>query len=124
MILIDKSISPRVARAICQVRPDVRSGADIYPIFTEDLIWLMEAGINAWLVIVRDKKIATRPAERQAINDHHVGAFIVGQKKDPTRWEYMRIIVSKLDEMEALFASTPRPFIFKLDAGLNFRQIV
>lgn len=85
MILIDKSISPVVARAICRIRGGVRSVADIYPIFTQDTTWLMEAGVNDWLVIARDKKIASRPAERQMIHDHAVGAFIVGQRKDPKR---------------------------------------
>ena len=124
MILIDNSISPRVARAICQIRDDVRSGVDIYPIFTKDTTWLLEAGVNNWLVIARDKKITTRPAERQVIHDHAVGAFIIGQKKNPTRWDYLRIIVSNLEKMEALFQSTPRPFVFKIDSRSSFRQIV
>lgn len=124
MILIDNSISPAVARAICRIRDDVRSGADIYPIFTKDTTWLLEAGTNGWLVILRDKKVTTRPAERRAIMDHAVGAFLVGQKRNPTRWDYFRIIVSKLEEMEELFRNTQRPFVFKIDGHLAFKQIV
>ena len=124
MILIDKSISPAVARAICRIRYDVRSGFDIYPIFTKDTTWLLEAGASEWLVILRDKKVTTRPAERQVIMDHAVGAFLVGQKKNPTKWDYLRIIVSKLEEMEELFRNTPRPFVFKIDGHLAFKQIV
>ena len=123
MILIDKSISPGVTRAICRIRDDVRSVADIYPIFTKDTTWLMEAGVNDWLVISRDKKITSRPAERKTIHEHAVGAFIVAQKENPTKWDYLRIIVCELEEMEELFHSTPRPFVFRIDAAFRFKQI-
>ena len=34
------------------------------------------------------------------------------------------MIVNTLGDMEALFESTPRPFVFKMDAGLRFKQVV
>ena len=124
MILIDASVAPRVARAICLVRDDVRSVADIYPDATADTTWLLEAGVNNWLVITRDKKIPRRRPERQVILDHAVGAFIIGQRGRLTRWDYLRIIVSTLDEKDTLFASVPRPFVFRIDSELQFRQIL
>lgn len=124
MILIDASVAQRVARELGEARGDVLSGADIYPSGTEDPIWLMEAGVNGWLVITRDKRIVRRPAERQAIRDHAVGAFIIAQKRDPTAAEYRRIISATLAKMEALFESTPRPFVFRIDAALQFKQVL
>ncbi len=124
MILIDAAIAPRVARAICLVRDDVRSVADIYPGGTADTTWLLEAGVNNWLVITRDKKIVGRPPERQVIQDHAVGAFILGHRGRLTRWDYLRIIVSTLEEMETLFETTPRPFVFRIDSELQFRQVL
>ncbi len=124
MILIDASIAPGVARALGEVRDDVLSGADIYPIGTEDTIWLMEAGVNGWLVITRDKKIVTRAIERQVIRDHAVGVFIIAQKRGPTGPQYRRIILDALEEMEALFETTPRPFVFRIDSELQFRQVL
>ena len=44
--------------------------------------------------------------------------------KNPTKCDYLRIIVSKLEEMEELFRNTPRPFVFKIDGHLAFKQIV
>ena len=61
MILIDAAIAPRVARALGEVRDDVRSVADIYPVARRTRTWLLEAGVNNWLVITRDKKIVGRP---------------------------------------------------------------
>ena len=66
MILIDASIAPGVARELGEARGDVLSVADIYPSGTQDPVWLMEAGVNGWLVITRDKRIVRRPAESAA----------------------------------------------------------
>ena len=77
-----------------------------------DTEWLQEAGIRGWLVIGRDRRIRHRPAEKQAILDHRVGYFCIAQDANPTRWEYLRLIVTTLDRMEQVFATVERPFIF------------
>ena len=58
------------------------------------------------------------------IQDHAVGAFILGHRGRLTRWDYLRIIVSTLEEMETLFETTPRPFVFRIDSELQFRQVL
>jgi len=44
--------------------------------------------------------------ERQAILDGRVGCFILTQGRDPTRWQYLKLLALTLDEMERVDART------------------
>lgn len=116
MIFFDRSMPRSIADALKAVRrDDVMWLEDAFPHNTKDSDWLPEAGRNGWLVIARDKRIKTRPRERDAVIEHGVGLFVFNQKHDPTKWEYFKLLGLCLDEMERLFAETPRPFIFVID---------
>lgn len=122
MIFIDRSVPRGVADAIMKVRDDVMWLEPLFPHNTKEVNWLPVAGDQGWLTILRDKKIRTRPGERQAIISHRVGAFVLAQRSDPTRWGYLKLLVKTLDQMEALFTNTPRPFIFMIDRDGGFTQ--
>lgn len=123
MIFIDRSVPKGVAEAIKKVRDDVFWLEDRFPHDVKDEEWLMAAGKESWLVITRDKHIRTRPGERAKILDHGVGCFILNQKQDPTRWEYLKLLAKTLDEMEDKFATIPRPFIFVVDRNGVMRRV-
>lgn len=123
MIFIDRSVPKGVAEAIKKVRDDVFWLEDKFPHYSKDEEWLAAAGGGSWLVITRDKHIRTRPGERAKILDHGVGCFILNQKQDPTRWEYLKLLAKAMDEMEDKFATTPRPFIFVVDKNGGMRQV-
>jgi len=91
---------------------------------TPDTDWLPRIGQAGWLAISRDKKIRTRPAERQALIDASVGAFIFTQGSDPTKWEYLKMLASRLDDMEGIFEAAPRPFIYGIQKGGNLKRII
>jgi len=124
MIFIDRSVPKGVAEAIKKVRSDVLWLEDRFNHDTDDEEWLAAAGDQDWLVIVRDKKVRTRPGEREKIMRHGVGCFILNQKQDPTRWEYLQLLTKTMDEMEEKFAATRRPFIYTIDKNGVFRRIV
>jgi hypothetical protein len=125
LIFIDRSVPKPVADALMCVRNDVEWLEPRYPQDAKDATtWLPDAGKNGWLVIARDKKIRTRAAERQAIIDNGVGAFIIIVKKNLNRWEYLRLIATNLDEMEEVFAATPKPFIWTVETrGLSRKKL-
>src|SRR5919112_5198 len=100
MIFIDCSVPKPVAEAIKQVRSNVHWLGDIFDVSVKDEVWLARAGDEGWLVVTRDKHVRTRPGERQKIIDHGVGYFIINQKQDPTKWEYLQLIAKTLDDME------------------------
>lgn len=124
MIFIDRSIPRSVAEALKLVREDVRWLEDEFAHDVPDADWLREVGSRGWLVIGRDRRIRYRPAEKQAILDHRVGYFCIAQDANPTRWEYLRLIVGTLDQMEQLFATVERPFIYGVYKDGAFRRLL
>lgn len=96
---------------------------DEFPPTTTDAVWLAEVGRREWMVVTRDKKIRTRPAERAAIVAASVGCFVLDQKKDPTRWEYLKLLAGRLDDMEILFKNTPTPFLYAVSASGQLRLL-
>lgn len=124
MIFIDRSVPKGVANALKAVRDDVRWLEDLFPHNTKDTDWLAAAGANGWMVVCRDKKIRTRPAEVQAIIDHRAGCFCLIQKQDPTRWEYLKLLALTIDEMLRLFAGTTRPFIYEVGRDGRMRRFL
>ncbi len=123
MIFLDRSIPKSIAEALKSVRrTDILWLEDRFPHNAKDEDWLPVAGQEEWLVIARDKKIRTRPRERDLVRAHGVGIFIINQKRDPSLWDYFKLMAACLDEMERLFAETPRPFMYLLDSSWRFRN--
>ncbi|MPZ22455.1 MAG: hypothetical protein GEU28_02700 [Dehalococcoidia bacterium] len=114
-----------MAEALKLVRTDdVRWLEDLYPHWTKDSVWLPHAGKDGWLVILRDKKVRSRHGERALIEQHGVGCFILNQKTNPTRWQYLKLVATTLDEMERRFEETARPFIFTVDSVGGMRRVL
>lgn len=122
MIFIDRSIPRAVATALKNDRDDVVWLDERFPQATPDEEWLRQVGAWGWLVISRDKKVRTRPGERREILESGVGCFILASKKDLTKEAMTDLIRATLPEMERLFSTTPRPFIFTIDSGRRFRN--
>lgn len=114
MIFIDRSIPQAVAKALQCVRRDVIWLEDKFPHDAKERVWLEAAGQEGWLAITRDKRIRHRPGERRDLMGNGVGCFILNQRENFTRYGYLKLIVGALDEMERIFAETPRPFIYTL----------
>jgi hypothetical protein len=124
VIFIDRSIPKGVAGALKQVRSDVKWLEDEFPHNVTDIDWLTDVGTRGWLVLTRDKKIRTRPGERQALITGQVGAFCFTQSDSPSRWDYLKLVCLKLDEMEQIFATTIRPFLYGVDRYGGLKRII
>lgn len=102
-------------------RSDVRWLEDEFPSNTPDTEWLPKVGAWGWLVISRDKKIRTRPAERHEILANGVGCFFLASKRNLPKAEMIALVRKTLPEMERIFASAPRPFIYTIDSRGQLR---
>jgi hypothetical protein len=115
VIFIDRSLPRSIARALQEVRDDVRWLDDVFEPSASDTEWLTNVGAWGWLVITRDKKILTRPGEKAALIEHKVGAFYLTHTDNPTRWQILKVIVRALDDMVETFDREQRPFLYGLD---------
>ncbi len=124
MIFIDRSIPKSVAEALKLVRPgDVMWLEDAFPHDATDEAWLPVAGRERWIVVTRDKKVRSRPGQRELIRKHGVGCFILAQKRPLTRWDYLKLLTATLDEMERIDSKSTRPYLFLVGAAASVRQI-
>jgi hypothetical protein len=124
VILIDRSVPKPVAEALQKVRSDVLWLEDRFRHDVKDPEWLSIAGDNGWLVILRDKKVRSRPGERRAIVEHGVGCFILNQGNDPTKWEYLKLLALTLDAMIERFDVTAKPFVYTVSRDGLMNQVL
>lgn len=124
MIFIDRSIPKPVARALQEVRDDVEWLEPTFRHNATEPEWLKGVGEREWLAITRDKRIRTRPGERPALIESGVGCFCLTQKQALTRWDYLKLLVRTLDEMEERFRTTERPFLFGVSRVGTFSRFI
>jgi predicted nuclease of predicted toxin-antitoxin system len=120
---IDASIQVAVAAAISQFRTDVLyAGGPGAPAFaTRDTEWLALAGRNDWVVLTRDKRIRTRPAERDMYLSVGVRTFCFTHAGNYTSWEVLELVVSSWRRIEEAADATAGPYIYSVTkAGLRW----
>jgi len=121
VIFIDRSIPKGVADALKCVREDIIWLEDRFNHRAKEIEWMPVVGSSDWLAVLRDKKIRTRPLERQSIFRHGLGCFIFTQNNNPSRWDYFKLFAKTLDEMEQRYADTAKPFIYLVDRDGRIR---
>lgn len=116
-----------IAKALRAVRSDIlhpgHPDCPTIPLGAKDVDWLPLVGQAGWPVIMRDKRIRRRPAERQRLVEHSVRAFCLTGSGNRTSWEMLRIVVRHWDRVETA-ATQSGPFIYALTAsGLSAQSI-
>jgi hypothetical protein len=127
VIFFDRSILKGVVDAVKLVRDDDPQWLeDVFPCNPSigETEWMPVIGGYGWLTIMRDMKVLTRPEERRAVRTSNLGCFNFNYKKNKTRWQTLQLVCATLDEMEAKFANTPRPFMYVINGNGAFKQIV
>lgn len=116
---LDASIPIAVRTAIASVRSDVlyAGGPNAPPENTKDDIWLPLAGAGDWVVIMRDKKIRTRPGERQALLNAGVRAFCMTTSGNATRWQVLELLATRWRRIELTANTVAGPYIYAVTSG-------
>jgi len=83
------------------------------PVGTADPDWIRAVAARGLVVIGRDKKVRTRPAEVEALRDAGLRVFRIGGKRDATTWGWLTWLVSRWDTVEAIIRSRgPGPWYY------------
>lgn len=72
------------------------------PLGALDADWIPVIATRGLIAIGRDKRMRTRPAERQAMIDSGLRYIWIGGKRDQSGWEWMRRLARYWDEIERL----------------------
>jgi PIN like domain len=116
-----------VAKPLALIRSDV-----IYPGHarcptitpdTKDRIWLPEAGRRRLVVIQRDKRIRSRPGERQALLDHGLRTFCLTRAGHMSKWEILRLLVISWPDIERIARELEGPYIYSV-TGQGVRPLL
>lgn len=90
---------------------------------TKDRVWLPKVGARSWAVILRDKRIRSRPGERELLRRHHIRAFCLTGSGDQTSWQMLDLIVRQWDSIEDRLRELDGPFLFAITrSGLRRLQ--
>jgi len=88
------------------------------PLGILDPDWMPAVAHRDLIAIGRDRKIRTRPGERELIHDFGLRVFRVGGTKDLPTWEWLKRIVRHWDAMESIVADRPDgPWFYLLNAS-------
>ena len=92
--------------ALARLRPDtVHLGHPLIPEVPRGALdpdWIPAVATRGLIVIGRDKRVRTKPAEKQAIIDSGLRYIWIGGKQDESSWEWMRRLTRHWDEIERL----------------------
>jgi hypothetical protein len=112
---LDASIPVDVYRAHACVRSDVsypgEPGCPVTEVGAKDHVWLPIAGEHGWIVLMRDKRIRTRPGERQAFIDAKVPLFCLTGGGNFSKWKTLDLLVRRWDRIEEVAGSETPPYI-------------
>jgi hypothetical protein len=88
---------------------------------TKDEVWIPQVAAFGWIAISRDRKIAHKPAELQAVRDSGLQLVVLDTRRDPTTWGELQIVVAQWREIDRL-ASQSGPRIC-IATRSTFRQL-
>jgi len=98
-----------VGKAVAIARRDtVHAGHPLivedFPLGILDTAWLPRVGRMDWIVVLRDRRIRTKPAELLAFRRHGVRVFWVAGKKDLSVWDTLVRLVNRWPDIERIVA--------------------
>ncbi len=65
-------------------------------------------------MVFRDKRIRTRPWERQKLVDHGVRAFCLTHAGNYTKWHTLELLVKRWQDIELTAMVEPGPYIYSV----------
>ena len=88
------------------------------PTGTIDTVWIPIVGAMNLVVISRDRRIRTKPAEIAALRAARLRVFWIAGKKDLSNWDNLRLIVRSWDRMEEFVRDRgPGPWFCSVSGG-------
>ncbi|BBG00345.1 MULTISPECIES: PIN-like domain-containing protein [Pseudonocardia] len=103
-----------VAKALAYVRGDITwPGAPDGPVpaGAADTAWLPIVGRAGLVVLTRDKRIRSRPLERQTLLDHGVRACFLTSGGSLDLFSQLRLWLRYWDDIESLVIEQPAPWL-------------
>lgn len=99
-----------IGKIVAQARADcVYPGHPRSPIGPgdPDEDWIPVVAAREWVVVLRDKKIRNRPAERQALALHPLRVLVLTSAGNLGVWDQLRVLLRYWDRIEDILLQPP-----------------
>ena len=83
--------------------------------------WIPRIG-DQWLVISEDQGLLRKPGQLQLLAAHRVGLICITAPRAQSR-DLLAFMLRRMKQLEAIDATTPRPFAFKVALRGPFRPV-
>lgn len=91
------------------------------PLGVLDVAWIPEVGRRNLVVIARDRRIRSRPAELALLREAGLKVFWIAGKRDMATWDWLVRLVRHWETMDRIVADRPNgPWFY----GINENAIV
>jgi hypothetical protein len=117
---------PRALQIVRQAYDDVRYHDELFDPATDDVEWIRDVGQRGWVVITRNKKIGTNPAEVSAVRSANLRCFCLMQSRrfQLDRWRTLERVVKSWEDMQAELQVRPAPFFVGIRGDGSFKVIL
>jgi len=88
----------------------IRAPCPIHP-GEKDTVWLPQVAAQGWVILTRDRRLRSRPAERQAILDNGAKVVILESRASLSKWGQLEVVVPRWRRFEEL-ADLPGPWLY------------
>jgi hypothetical protein len=90
----------------------------------KDETWLPIAGNHDWTVVLRDKRLRSRPGQRDALIAHGLRVFCLTGAGNFTKWEVLELLTRNWHTMEEM-SQGPGPYVYSItSAGVRPLRLV
>jgi len=106
-----------IGQVVAAARSDsIYPGHPRSPIHPGDLdpTWVPIVARNRWVVVMRDRKLRSRPAEKRALIEHPLRALILTSAGQLEVWDQLRILLRLWDPIEKLIEREPGPWWYTI----------
>lgn len=87
-----------------------------------DSVWITNAAEQDWVVVLRDKKIRSRPSEKAALASNPLRVLVLTSAGELNVWNQLRTLIRSWDRIEELLGIEP-PWLYSVTkAGLRKRS--
>lgn len=111
---VDRCTGKGVARALREAGANVEHHDDHFAVDAADVDWIPVVTSRGWLILTKDKNIRRRASERHAVVTASA-RIITLSSGSMTGAEMASLVVTNLQDIEALAATEPAPFVAVLD---------
>jgi hypothetical protein len=117
---------PRALQIVRQAYEDVHYHDELFDADTEDVDWIADVGGRGWIVVTRNRKIGTNPAEIAAVEEAGLRCFCLTQTRGHQldRWRMLERVVCSWADMQAEVRTRPAPFFIGIGRGGAFKVIL